>query len=1270
LILTGPSVANGVYNYVDENNATISLDGKAVTYTGTAPISAGVTVADLALNYSSAAETITITNGNATQTTVDSTSGQITTFTNPTNSLRINGGADGANTFNLNGISSGFSSDLIINGSGYSNGDVVNLNADPHSKNFTIDNVQTINLGASGSVGITATGNINWITGENILSQNNSSLTTTTGNITLESKGSVLSSAATRGILANSTAITSTDGKITLTGTSKGQGGDANIGVDLVTNTKVQSVNGDISITGVGTDQTAATANYGVAVVNSSLVSSTGTAKVTIQGQGGTKGTDYNRGVGIQASAIVESTGSGNITVTGDGGGTGSYNQGIFVGDNAIVRSTGTGGGAGTVNLNGKGSINSTGEQNDGVRIEGAAKVSTIDGAITITGTATNANSSGVSVYGATIAATGSATVTVTGTSSGTNGSGVSLGYGAQVQSNTGKITITGTGTSYGIDLLTGTAITSNTGDIYLLGETIRIATGDTISTGGNVFINQDDDNTVGVTTLGVTTNITANTLFLNDTLKVNYNKLESQFDTVNLTGALDLNGSNLMIESFAEYIPTVLPFQTLINNDGTDAVIGTFADLAEGAKVASLDGFEIFITYKGDATNPSLANVGQGNDVQLYAVSTNRRPTDFSLLPGKVNEQTSTPQIAGTFTGVDPDTGDILTYSLVTGAGDTDNALFSLSNAANTGTNLPPIAWYRFEDNTNDTTGNHNSTAANGVTYTTGRFGNKAAMFDGNNSYIDIPQSVLNNFSITVWVKTTDVTNDGNSWSDGKGIIDASVAGVSTDFGLSLLGNKAAFGIGDPNNNTDVTIRSRTAINDGNWHHLAVTRDGASGKVSLYVDGIQEATAIGPTGDRTAPPKLRIAGLQTDGNFLTGAIDEVQIYDRTLSSREVGALNQGNNVNTNNTVLTLNAAAPSVETKPAYNVRVKVSDQNGLSFEKPVSILVNDAAPTVQTLNGSDVLQFKGNDNKAQVKITLDTTNMQSNLLNEICAYEVDDADGKINGISKTDSGYMEAALGRSIVIFSTLGNLPSGFKNEDVVRSLQMDYGDQLRFYMVKGNTTQDVLKLKNYTNVVMQPLEVKNSSSDTFSVKFADLSIKVESSTELPPSGTTNTLGQQGFKEGELMYVGAETKATFTINREAAYNNFVGFYKVVDQQGGIDLDNDNVADLKPGDAGYAKAAIDRRVVDLTGQNQVTITGTGNFTANSIFAPFIIVDGNAADFARGTRQAYFTYLGANSDGVDHIRLLGNNVFGFEDLPSGGDRDFNDIIVKVTLKA
>ncbi|MBN3958850.1 DUF4114 domain-containing protein [Nostoc sp. NMS8] len=34
----------------------------------------------------------------------------------------------------------------------------------------------------------------------------------------------------------------------------------------------------------------------------------------------------------------------------------------------------------------------------------------------------------------------------------------------------------------------------------------------------------------------------------------------------------------------------------------------------------------------------------------------------------------------------------------------------------------------------------------------------------------------------------------------------------------------------------------------------------------------------------------------------------------------------------------------------------------------------------------------------------------------------------------------------------------------------------------------------------------------------------------------------------------------------------------------------------------------------------------------------------------------------------ADHISLLSNNVFGFEDLANGGDRNYNDLIVRVNL--
>lgn len=46
-----------------------------------------------------------------------------------------------------------------------------------------------------------------------------------------------------------------------------------------------------------------------------------------------------------------------------------------------------------------------------------------------------------------------------------------------------------------------------------------------------------------------------------------------------------------------------------------------------------------------------------------------------------------------------------------------------------------------------------------------------------------------------------------------------------------------------------------------------------------------------------------------------------------------------------------------------------------------------------------------------------------------------------------------------------------------------------------------------------------------------------------------------------------------------------------------------------------------------------------------------------------------YFPYLGANADGRDHIRLLGDNYFGFEDLPLGNaDFDSNDFTLKTNF--
>jgi hypothetical protein len=184
------------------------------------------------------------------------------------------------------------------------------------------------------------------------------------------------------------------------------------------------------------------------------------------------------------------------------------------------------------------------------------------------------------------------------------------------------------------------------------------------------------------------------------------------------------------------------------------------------------------------------------------------------------------------------------------------------------------------------------------GGTYVPDRFGaaDKALQFNGTNDYAMIPRPNWMDWTIAFWVSTTD-SGGSSQWWAGKGMVDGEVAGVVDDFGTSLVGSKAAFGVGNP----DTTIISTSAINDGRWHHVAAARGAATGLMQLYVDGVLEASAIGPFGPKTSPPNLRIGSIQTGvpGGFLAGTIDDVQIFNRILSAAEISVvLNQSLTLN------------------------------------------------------------------------------------------------------------------------------------------------------------------------------------------------------------------------------------------------------------------------------------------------------------------------------------------------------------------------------------
>lgn len=307
-------------------------------------------------------------------------------------------------------------------------------------------------------------------------------------------------------------------------------------------------------------------------------------------------------------------------------------------------------------------------------------------------------------------------------------------------------------------------------------------------------------------------------------------------------------------------------------------------------------------------------------------------------------------------------------------------------------------------------------------------------------------------------------------------------------------------------------------------------------------------------------------------------------------------------------------------------------------------------------------VIGFTGNTGINQLSFNITSVNPNATV-NELVAFEVDGTTPNLKQLLET---------GKGRVISSFVTNRPNGFVNEGKV--IGFGSNSRIGFALIRNGTADQILAGQSKEVVFSTTTAnfISSVTTNSFKITFEGLVVDVATSNSVRPIGA----GGQGNKQGEtidLRDIVGKVNANFTVNREAAFNSFVGFYRVADINGSIDIDKNGVIDskdLKPGDSGYTLAAVQNRIagIDLTVANQGTATfNSKELIGGSIFAPFIISNGSVDQVLAGqTSQVYFSYLGANSDGVDHIRVLGDNTFGFEDIAGGGDLDFNDIIVKV----
>ena len=227
-----------------------------------------------------------------------------------------------------------------------------------------------------------------------------------------------------------------------------------------------------------------------------------------------------------------------------------------------------------------------------------------------------------------------------------------------------------------------------------------------------------------------------------------------------------------------------------------------------------------------------------------------------------------------------------------------TFNASFSDSSGESSGSIIPNldgslVSWWRMDDLNStggvvDYMGRNNGTNIGGVTQTPNGSRGMAMNFDGLDDSVSLgnPDSLklANNYTISTWFKTN------ISYTGYNRIISTYSIGVPRDIDLDFWSNNN-LGIFDRDSGGSVNLRSGGGWNDNNWHQVIVTRN--INNFSIYIDGSLKNSTIGNNNGAPAGAGWAISGEKDppSGNYFNGSIDDVMIFNRSLSAQEIVSL-------------------------------------------------------------------------------------------------------------------------------------------------------------------------------------------------------------------------------------------------------------------------------------------------------------------------------------------------------------------------------------------
>ena len=231
-------------------------------------------------------------------------------------------------------------------------------------------------------------------------------------------------------------------------------------------------------------------------------------------------------------------------------------------------------------------------------------------------------------------------------------------------------------------------------------------------------------------------------------------------------------------------------------------------------------------------------------------------------------------------------------------------------------------------------------------------------------------------------------------------------------------------------------------------------------------------------------------------------------------------------------------------------------------------------------------------------------------------------------------------------------------------------------------EGDTDNSSFSINGDKLIAKDSFDFETKSSYNIRVKTTDagnesfektLTINISDVIDTPTIRTVTNNGNEMEVIDLTGNPGESVIANFEIDRDAAYDNNVYFYKV-------DGDDGNIGGLTPDDSSYLQTALNNVVIPdfgLSATQDATNTGSLSLEGGDILGVVIVADGTleqAISNIDSVEGVYLSYMGAGASTdngtFDHIRFNSTtSTFEFEDLANGGDQDFDDLKIKIDFQ-